>query len=102
MILIFVGNTVETTDATSEGEDEVSVHSAAEDGEEADDGEEVEVEDGKVASKKWVMLVSRRMRISSCLPSAKAALAKREDVDIEGGWKVGDPYAPAILTRDFR
>jgi hypothetical protein len=54
VILIFAGNTVETTEeATSEGEDEVSLHSAAEDGEEeVDEGEEMEVEDGKVASKK--------------------------------------------------
>ncbi|KAG6868593.1 hypothetical protein C0993_000619 [Termitomyces sp. T159_Od127] len=33
--------------------------------------------------------------------AAEAALAKREDVDIEGGWKVGAPVPYAALTKTF-
>jgi hypothetical protein len=56
----FTGDLVEAAEeTTSEGEDESSLHNAAEDEEdELEDGEEVEMEDGKAASKKWVTMLT--------------------------------------------
>ena len=78
--------------AAEEGEEEASSSSADEDGDEdLDGGEEVVELDAKSASKKCVL------HIMTChgdleLLSAEAALARKDDVDIPGGWKVGDPY----------
>ncbi|KAG6813806.1 hypothetical protein H0H92_007218 [Tricholoma furcatifolium] len=60
----------------SEGEDEVDAAKS--------DDEELGTSSGQVASK-----------------SAEAALAKLNDVDIEGGWKTGAPVPYAALTKTF-
>ncbi|KAI0308878.1 DNA ligase I, partial [Amylostereum chailletii] len=53
--------------------------------EDADEGEdELEEEEGKVASK-----------------SAQVALDRRQEVDVKGGWKVGDPVPYAALAKAF-
>ncbi|KAG5639231.1 hypothetical protein H0H81_005305 [Sphagnurus paluster] len=63
------------TSGDEEGEDEV---------EEAESEDEVLKPDRQAASK-----------------SAEAALSKKDDVDIKGGWKVGAPVPYAALTKTF-
>ena len=66
MALVTAGLTGDLVEAaeetTSEGEDESSLHDAAEDEEDeledGEDGEQVEMEDGKAASKKWVTMLT--------------------------------------------
>ncbi|KAI0068215.1 ATP-dependent DNA ligase [Artomyces pyxidatus] len=72
---------------TSGAEEEPEASSAAEDenpDEDEEGEEELEEEEGKVASK-----------------NAEAALDRRSEVDVQGGWKVGDPVPYAALAKTF-
>jgi DNA ligase 1 len=47
----------------------------------------------QVASKRLVYNIYHDpMSSDMCLPSAKAALLRKNDVDVKGGWKVGNPF----------
>ncbi|KAF8168114.1 ATP-dependent DNA ligase [Crassisporium funariophilum] len=69
-------------------EEEAAKSSSSED--EGEDEVELEEDDDETS-------VSRVTTVKS----AQAALARRHDVDIEGGWKVGQPVPYAALTKTF-
>lgn len=59
-----------------------------------DEDEELEKKEMAAASKRYPFPSRTNRKCLTCIRSALAALSKVKDVDIKGGWKVGDPCAP--------
>lgn len=68
-----------------EGEDEIDM--------DEDEDEELEKKEVAAASKRYSFPSQINRECLTCICSALAALSKVKDVDIKGGWKVGDPCA---------
>ncbi|KAG6842225.1 hypothetical protein C0991_000195 [Blastosporella zonata] len=85
-----------SADEGDEGEDEVDA---------ADSDDELGSSERQAASKTQVLAFSHssfaKLTMSIFVYSAEAALAKRDLVDIKGGWKVGAPVPYAALTQTF-
>ncbi|KAJ6621733.1 DNA ligase I [Mycena sp. CBHHK59/15] len=90
-------------EAESDQEVDGLAASADEGEDEIDADEEVDSDDDTgVASKMYVYAQTPAWKLNKrYIHSAEAALSRREDVDVKGGWKVGDPVPYAALTKTF-
>ena len=80
-----------------EDEDKKSATASDDEGPADDESGESELEEA-AASKRYFHLPNTSTPANGVLLSASSALSKVEEVDIEGGWKVGDQYVMFVLS----